>query len=94
MLSDSFVFPQGAWRYVKSRLECTLRELLPGGDSIPALRYIGRPVAASPGTLHIVPCGSSLLLRPCYCFGSPSKLAEWHALCLQQQLRWRFIRPN
>ena len=61
MPSDLFLLPQGAWRYVKSRLECTLRELLPGGNAIPALRYIGRPVAASPGTLHSVPCGRSPL---------------------------------
>ena len=46
---------QGAWRYVKPRLDTAMRELLPrsGPHVRPAelctLWYIGRPAAASPG---------------------------------------------
>ena len=37
----------GAWRFVKTRLDTAMRELLPSRPR--SLHYIGRPAAASPG---------------------------------------------
>ena len=46
---------QGAWRYVKPRLDTAMRELLPRSgphvrpQELCTLRYVGRPAAATPG---------------------------------------------
>ena len=40
---------QGAWRYIRPRLETAMRENLPEGTKVPELRYIGRATAAAPG---------------------------------------------
>ena len=51
---------QGAWRYVKPRLDTAMRELLPrsGPHARPpelcTLRYVGRPAAATPGAALLV----------------------------------------